>query len=99
MSDLLQKTQSRVERFSTSGRTLVDSVIELAYKYQVPMAIEYADWEATMRPLNLEFHKKSFVIAKRTPSCKKLRPIAMLQHEQALKEGVDEVAKAGFRAS
>jgi hypothetical protein len=24
------------------------------------MAIEYADWEATKRPLNLEFHKKSF---------------------------------------
>ena len=60
MSDFQQKTESLVERFSTSGRTLVDSVIELAYKYQVPMAIEYADWEATKRHLNLEFHKKSF---------------------------------------
>jgi hypothetical protein len=60
MSDFQQKTQSRVERFSTSGRTLVDSVIDLAYEYQVPMAIEYADWEATKRPLNLEFHEKSF---------------------------------------
>jgi len=60
MSKFQQKTESRVERFSTSGRTLVDSVIELAFKYQVPMAIEYADWEATKRPLNLEFRQKSF---------------------------------------
>lgn len=60
VSDFEQKIDSRIQQFSTSGRTLVDSVIELAYKYQVPMAIEYADWEATKRPLNLEFHKKSF---------------------------------------
>jgi hypothetical protein len=60
VSDFEQKTDSRIERFSTSGRTLVDSVIELAYKYQVPMAIEYADREATTRPLNLEFQNKSF---------------------------------------
>jgi len=60
ISAFQQKTESRVERFSTSGRTLVDSVIELAYECQVPMAIEYADWEATKRPLNLEFHNESF---------------------------------------
>jgi hypothetical protein len=60
VSDFEQKTDSLIERFSTSGRTFVDSVIELAYKYQVPMAIEYADREAATRPLNLEFHSKSF---------------------------------------
>jgi hypothetical protein len=38
------------------------------------------------------------VSAKRTPSCKDSRRIAMLRHDQALKEGLDEVAKAGFRA-
>jgi hypothetical protein len=59
-SDFEQKTGSLIERFSTSGRTLADPVIELAYKYEVPMAIEYADREATTRPLNLEFHNKSF---------------------------------------
>jgi hypothetical protein len=59
VSNFEQKIDRLVERFSTSGRTLVDSVIELAYKYQVPMAIEYADREATARPLNLEFHNKS----------------------------------------
>jgi len=60
VSNFEEKIGSLIERFDTSGRTLVDSVIELAYKYQVPMAIEYADWEATKRPLNLEFRKKSF---------------------------------------
>jgi len=60
VSNFEQKSDSLIEQFSTSGRTLVESVIELAYKYQVPMAIEYADREATTRPLNLEFHNKSF---------------------------------------
>jgi hypothetical protein len=55
-----QKTESQIGRFSTAGRTLVDSLIELAYRYQVPMAIEYADRDATTRPLNLEFQNKSF---------------------------------------
>jgi len=54
-----QKTNKLVNRFNTCGRTLVDSVIELAYEYQVPMAIEYADREATTRPINLEIHNKS----------------------------------------
>lgn len=54
-----QKTNRLVNRFNTCGRTLVDSVIELAYKYQVPMAIEYADREASTRAINLEFHNKS----------------------------------------
>ena len=40
---------------------------------------------------------ESLVSVKRTPSCKYSRRIAMLRHDQALKEGLDEVAKAGFR--
>ncbi len=39
-----------------------------------------------------------FVSATRTPSCKDSRRNAMLRHDQALKEGLDKVAKAGFRA-
>jgi hypothetical protein len=75
VSDFEQKTDTLVERFSTSGRTLVDSVIELAYRYQVPTAIEYADREATTRPLNLTFHSKSFrgiveAIVKEDPQCR-----------------------------
>jgi hypothetical protein len=38
------------------------------------------------------------VSAARTPSCKDSRRNAMLRHDQALKESLDEVAKAGFRA-
>jgi dGTP triphosphohydrolase len=41
---------------------------------------------------------RTIVSAKRTPSCKDSRRNAMLRHDQALKEGLDEVAKAGFRA-
>ena len=37
------------------------------------------------------------VSAKRTASCKESRRVAVWRHDQALPEGVDEVAKAGFR--
>jgi len=37
------------------------------------------------------------VSVKRTPSCKRVGPIALLRHDQALKEGVDEVAKTDPR--
>ena len=38
-----------------------------------------------------------FVSVKRTPSCKRVGPIALLRHDQALKEGVEEVAKTDPR--
>jgi hypothetical protein len=56
---LEQKTNRAVERFSTSGRTLVATLVDLAYKFQLPMAVEYADRDATTRPLNLQFHNES----------------------------------------
>jgi hypothetical protein len=49
----------RLERFDTSGRTLVASVVDLSYKYQLPMALEYVDRDATTRSLNLQFHDES----------------------------------------
>lgn len=54
-----QKINKLVDRFNTCGKTLFDSVIELAYNYQVPMAIESADRDATTKPINLDFHNKS----------------------------------------
>ena len=39
-----------------------------------------------------------FVSAKQTPSCIDSCRAAMLRHDQALREDVEEVAKAGFRA-
>ena len=35
------------------------SVVDLAYTYQLPMALECADRDATTRPLNLQFHNES----------------------------------------
>jgi hypothetical protein len=49
----------RIERFDTSGRTLVACLVDLAFTYQLPTAIEYADRDATTRALNLQFHNES----------------------------------------
>jgi AAA domain len=48
-------------------------------------------------PLVLCAAAHNVVSAKRTPSCKESRRVAMWRHDQALPEGVDEVAKTGFR--
>jgi hypothetical protein len=48
-----------VPRFDTSGRTLVACVVDLAYEYQLPMAIEYVDGDATKRSLNVHLHNQS----------------------------------------
>ena len=53
-----EKLDRRV-RFDTAGRTLVASIVELAFRYQLPTAIEYADREATTRPLNLQSRNES----------------------------------------
>ena len=53
------KMRRIVGHFSTSGRTLVASVVDLAYRYELPMAVEYAERDATTRPLNLEFDHES----------------------------------------
>jgi len=54
-----QRLDRQVERFDTSGRTLVATVVDLAFTYQLPMAIEYADRDATTRALILQFHNES----------------------------------------
>ena len=54
-----QRLDMRVERFDTSGRTLIACLVDLAFKYQLPTAIEYADRDATTRTLNLQFHNES----------------------------------------
>ena len=57
-SSFEQKLDRRV-RFDTAGRTMVASIVELAFTYQLPTAIEYADREATTRPLSLHFRNES----------------------------------------
>jgi hypothetical protein len=52
-------SEQRVARFDTSGRSLVAAVVDLAFRYQLPTAIEYADRDATTRSLNLQFRDES----------------------------------------
>jgi hypothetical protein len=59
VSSFEEKLDRRVERFDTSGRTLIASVIDLAYEYQLPTGIEYLDHEATTRPIDLQLHDES----------------------------------------
>jgi hypothetical protein len=53
------KLNTRVARFDTSGRTLVTSLIDLAYGYELPMGIEYLDRKAATQPINLELRNES----------------------------------------
>src|SRR6266481_2663318 len=53
------KLNTRVARFDTSGRTLVTSLIDLAYEYELPMGIEYLDRKAATQPINLELGNES----------------------------------------
>jgi hypothetical protein len=53
------KLATRVERFDISGRPLVAATLDLAYKYRVPVALEYADREATTEPIDLHLRNES----------------------------------------
>jgi hypothetical protein len=46
----------RISDYRTSGRTLIATLVDLAYEYKLPMGIEYVDREAAARPIDLEFH-------------------------------------------
>jgi hypothetical protein len=59
LSLFAKRLNTRVEKFDTSGRTLVQSVVDLVFEYRLPTAIEYADREASTRKLNLQFHDES----------------------------------------
>jgi len=59
VSSLGQRLDKRVERFDAAGRTMLDNAVDLAFRFQLPTAIEYADCEAATRGLNLHFHNES----------------------------------------
>jgi hypothetical protein len=54
-----RRLDTRVARFDTAGRTLVAAVVDLAFTYQLPTAIEYADRDATTRALSMQFRNES----------------------------------------
>jgi hypothetical protein len=59
VSSFEQRLERRVMRFHSTGKPMTTNVVELAFAYELPTAIEYADREAATRPLNLDFQNKS----------------------------------------
>jgi hypothetical protein len=53
------KLEKRVELFNTSGRTLIATVLDLAYEHELPLGIEYIDDEAATKPINVELRNES----------------------------------------
>jgi hypothetical protein len=53
------KLDRQIHDFRTQGRTLIATVVDLAYEFQLPIGIEYVDREATTRSLDLEFRDES----------------------------------------
>jgi hypothetical protein len=53
------RLDARVEKFDSSGRTLIQSVVDPVFEYHLPAAIEYAGREASTRKLDLRFHGES----------------------------------------
>src|SRR5437762_9158326 len=52
------KLEEKIE-FETAGQTLIESVLSIAYKHELPIGIEYVNREALTRPINLRFQKES----------------------------------------
>lgn len=82
MSDLEKRTLASWIRRKMQGR--VDPTI-LAERTDQELLLQYFQ------------NIREKVSVKRTPSCKRVGPIALLRHDQARKEGVDEVAKTDPR--
>jgi len=49
------KLDTEVEQFNASDRTMLTILIDLAYEYQLPTAIEYVDTNLADRHISLEF--------------------------------------------
>ncbi len=56
---LERRLETEVAQFDTSGRTAMASIIDLAYAYQLPIAIEYVDSDFAAHPNSLEFRHES----------------------------------------
>ena len=56
---LNDKLESRIPDFDTAGLPLLEVMIDLAFKYELPMGIEYASRDAISRPINMRFHDDS----------------------------------------
>jgi hypothetical protein len=59
LPDFNEKLDKQVSRFATDGRTAVESILDLAYQYELPIGIEYLDKAAMTRPIDLQFQNES----------------------------------------
>ena len=46
-----EKLDKNVAEFNTGGRTLIESLLDIAYQHELPMGIEYLNRDARSRPL------------------------------------------------
>lgn len=53
------KLDKKVERFEAANRTVIASLIDLAYEHGIPMGIEYVDREAATRRIGLQLSGES----------------------------------------
>jgi hypothetical protein len=58
-STLAGKLETKIGHFDTSGRSLIQTVLDLAYEYQLPLGIEYVDRAAITRPIDRQFHDQT----------------------------------------
>jgi hypothetical protein len=56
---LERKLDTRVAKFDTGGRTLLQCVVDLAFQYKLPGAIEYAGGGGATRKLELQFEDET----------------------------------------
>jgi hypothetical protein len=59
VSSFEEKLDKRVEHFDASGRTLIASVLDLAYEYDIPVGLESISHDAATRPINFETRGQS----------------------------------------
>jgi hypothetical protein len=53
------KLLARLDRFEGAGKPATELLLDLAYKYRLPMAIEYVDRESSTRPIKVVLRDKT----------------------------------------
>jgi hypothetical protein len=54
-----KKLDLRLDHFDSEGRTLIQNVLDLAYRYELPSGIEYIDKRALNQPIQRKFENAS----------------------------------------
>jgi hypothetical protein len=54
-----EKLQAKVPKFDASGCSMAELAVQMAYRYKLPMAIEYLDRNALRKPLHMKMQDDS----------------------------------------